>query len=138
MAEEERIQEKHKKSVGFLLWKFEILCWLGSVCFFVGVVVALLQFKGRPLPELRLHITPSAIIVRLATFCQALMMASVSASIGQLKWARVRRTRPLFEMIVLDVLLHSLYSFSIYKSAYGCFGFQRVAGFMFGIDLFDD
>lgn len=30
------------------------------------------------------------------------MMASVSASIGQLKWERVLHTRPLFEMNVLD------------------------------------
>lgn len=46
MAGEEQIQEKRKKKVGFLLWKLEIICWQCSVCLFVGVVVALQQFKG--------------------------------------------------------------------------------------------
>jgi hypothetical protein len=83
-------------------WKFEILAWVASCCFFVAIVVVLRAFDGRPLPKLKYGITPNALIGLLSTFAEFLLIVPVQSAIGQLKWLQAMRKRPLNDFRVID------------------------------------
>lgn len=85
-----------------LPWKYEILSWLASLCFFIGIVVALVRFNGHAIPDLPLGITPNAIIQILETFGEFFLLIPVTSAIGQLKWLRALQTRPMYEFRVMD------------------------------------
>jgi Protein of unknown function (DUF3176) len=83
-------------------WKVEILGWLGSLGCFIAIFVFLRVLDHRPLPSLRYGITPNAIIGLLASFVQILLLVPVTSSIGQLKWLRALRRRPIYTFQALD------------------------------------
>lgn len=83
-------------------WKLEILCWIGSLCFFIAIIVVLRVLNGRPLPDLQFGIQPSAILGLLATFGQALLIAPVSSALGQIKWLQALEERPMNNFETLD------------------------------------
>ncbi|EEA19442.1 conserved hypothetical protein [Talaromyces marneffei ATCC 18224] len=83
-------------------WKFEILSWIGSLCFFIAILVVLNVLNGRPLPDLQYGITPNAIIGLLATFGQALLLMPVSSALGQMKWLQALEKRPMDNFETLD------------------------------------
>ncbi|KAK8050765.1 hypothetical protein PG994_012495 [Apiospora phragmitis] len=85
-----------------LLWKIELLTWLGSVCCFLGIVIVLATLNNKGPPDWYFESTPNAVIQLLATFAQALLMASVSAAIGQMKWLRMLQERPQVDFHRLD------------------------------------
>ena len=85
-----------------LPWTIEVLAWIGALIFFIGIIIALKSFDGKPLPELKFGVSPGAIISLLATFFEGLLMTSVSSSIGQLKWTRVLTPRSLLEFHYVD------------------------------------
>lgn len=71
---------------GTIPWKLEILSWIGSLCFFIAIIVVLRVLNGRPLPDLQYGIQPNAILGLLATFGQSLLIAPVSSALGQIKY----------------------------------------------------
>lgn len=83
-------------------WKLEILSWIGSLCFFIAIIVVLKVLNGRPLPDLQYGITPNAIIGLLATFGQALLISPVSSALGQMKWLQALEKRPMNNFETLD------------------------------------
>lgn len=83
-------------------WIVEVLAWIASCCFFVGIIVALSIFDGKPLPDLRFHITPNALVGFLSTLAEVLLIVPLQSSIGQLKWLRALRTGPLDDFRALD------------------------------------
>lgn len=83
-------------------WKIEILSWIGSLCFFIAIIVVLQVLNGRPLPDLRFGITPNAIIGLLATFAQALLIMPISSAIGQTKWLQALRKHPMDDLRMVD------------------------------------
>lgn len=85
-----------------LPWKFEILSWITSLCFFIGIIVALVVFNGHSIPDLPLGINPNAIIQVLATFGEFFLMIPVTSAIGQMKWLRALQVRPVYEFRALD------------------------------------
>lgn len=94
----------HKPSSGWsaIPWKLDILSWIGSLCFFIAIIVVLNVLNGRPLPDLQYGITPNAILTLLATFGQALLIAPVSSALGQMKWLQALEKRPLDNFETLD------------------------------------
>jgi hypothetical protein len=85
-----------------LPWKFEILSWVASLYFFIGIIVALVMFNGRSIPDLPLGINPNAIIQVLATFGEFFLMIPVTPAIGQMKWLRALQVRPVYEFRTMD------------------------------------
>jgi hypothetical protein len=83
-------------------WKFELLAWGASCCFFIAIFVVLRTLDGRPAPDMRYGITPNAIIGLLSTFAEFLLILPVQSALGQLKWLQAVRTRPLDEFRVID------------------------------------
>ncbi|PCG97135.1 Protein of unknown function DUF3176 [Penicillium occitanis (nom. inval.)] len=94
----------YKPSPGWsaIPWKLEILSWIGSLCFFIAIIVVLNVLKGRPLPDLQYGITPNAILTLLATFGQALLIAPVGSALGQMKWLQALEKRPMNNFETLD------------------------------------
>ncbi|KAF2727221.1 hypothetical protein EJ04DRAFT_595782 [Polyplosphaeria fusca] len=85
-----------------LPWVWEIAAWVGSCSFFIGVVVTLSVLDKQPQPNFKYHITPNAIIGLLSTFAELLLIMPLQSSIGQLKWLRAMRTRPLDDFRAID------------------------------------
>ncbi|KAK2763923.1 hypothetical protein FQN54_009542 [Arachnomyces sp. PD_36] len=85
-----------------LPWRLEILSWLGSLCFFIAIVIVLRVLDGRPLPDLRFGISPNAIIGLLATFAEFLLIVPVHSAIGQIKWLQALQTRPMDNFRTID------------------------------------
>jgi hypothetical protein len=83
-----------------LPWKIEILSWIGSLCFFIAIIVVLQVLNGRPLPDLRFGITSNAIIGLLVTFAQLIM--PVSSAIGLTKWLQALRKHPMDDLRIVD------------------------------------
>ncbi|KAH8724375.1 hypothetical protein GQ44DRAFT_740499 [Phaeosphaeriaceae sp. PMI808] len=83
-------------------WKFQILSWTSSLCFFVATVAVLRVLEGQPLPDLRNGITPNAIIGLLATFTEFLLIIPVNSAFGQLKWLDALQTRPMDDFRAID------------------------------------
>ena len=82
-------------------WIWEILCWLLALGCIAAIVGLLYSSDGQPLPSWRYGITLNAIVSLLATVVVFSLVVPVSSSLGQLKWLRMRRARPLvdFELI---------------------------------------
>ncbi|KAK7923474.1 hypothetical protein PG985_007545 [Apiospora marii] len=102
-------EEKKKKgnttndrSSWSLLWEFELWTWFGSVSCFIAIIVVLAILSNKESPNWYFEITPNAVIQLLATFSQALLMASVSAGMGQKKWLRMLSVRPMIDFHRLD------------------------------------
>lgn len=72
------------------------------MCFFAAIVVALVVFNGNTVPDLPLEITPNAIIQVLATFGQAFLMVPVTSALGQMKWNRALRVKPVEDFRAMD------------------------------------
>jgi hypothetical protein len=83
-------------------WKTEILCWIGSLCFFTAIVVVLRVLDGRPLPDIKFGIAPNAIIGLLATLGEVLLLVPVSAAIGQIKWLQALQKKPMEDFCTID------------------------------------
>jgi hypothetical protein len=94
---------KNSQSRWFILsWKYQLLSWLGSLACFIATVVVLRVFDGKPLPNLRIGITPNAIVGLLATFTELLLVVPVNSAFGQLKWLRSLRARPMDDFRAID------------------------------------
>jgi hypothetical protein len=83
-------------------WLFEIASWITSLFFFISIVIVLKVFEGQPLPNSPLKISLNAIVGLLATFGEVLLMVPVASAIGQVKWLRVSRKRPMNEFRLVD------------------------------------
>lgn len=94
----------YKPSSGWsaIPWKLEILSWIGSLCFFIAIIVLLKVLNNRPLPDLQYGITPNAILGLLATLGQALLISPVSSALGQMKWLQALEKRPMDNFETLD------------------------------------
>jgi hypothetical protein len=86
----------------FMSWKYQMLSWLGSLAFLIATVIVLRVFDGKPLPDLRIGITPNAIVGLLATFTELLLVVPVNSAFGQLKWLRSLRARPMDDFRAID------------------------------------
>ena len=93
-----------KKSTGWsaIPWKLEVLSWIGSLCFFIAIIVVLRVWNGRALPDLQFGIRPNAVIGLLATFGQALLIMPVSSALGQMKWLQALHERPIANFETFD------------------------------------
>lgn len=85
-----------------LPWKLEVLSWISSFLCFMAIVIILGVFRGRSLPELPLNISLNSIVALLGTFSEILFMYPVASAIGQLKWLRARRQRPMNDFRLMD------------------------------------
>lgn len=83
-------------------WMPEIICWIISLCFTAGLIIALVVFEGHALPDLPLGINPNAIIQVLATFSEFFMMIPVTSALGQMKWLRALQVRPADDFCAMD------------------------------------
>jgi hypothetical protein len=83
-------------------WLFEIASWIASLASFTGIIVVLKVFDGQALPRLPLNISLNAIVGLLATFGEVLLMAPVASAIGQIKWLRALKRRPMSEFRLVD------------------------------------
>lgn len=83
-------------------WKWQILGWISSLCFFIAIFLVLRVWDGRPLPDLRFGITPNALIRLLATSTELFLLAPVNSAVGQLRWLRALRKRPMDDFRTID------------------------------------
>ncbi|KAF2429086.1 hypothetical protein EJ08DRAFT_671200 [Tothia fuscella] len=85
-----------------LPWRLEVASLIASLMFFIAIIIVLHAFDGKSLPDLPLNVTLNAIVGPLATFGEFLLMVPVASAIGQIKWNRSLRKRPMSEFRILD------------------------------------
>lgn len=83
-------------------WKLEVLSWIGSLCFFLAIIIVLRIVNNRPSPDLEFGITPNAIVSLLATFAEALLAVPINSAIGQMKWLHALQKRPIDNFRAID------------------------------------
>jgi hypothetical protein len=69
-----------------------------NLLFFIAIRV----LDGRPLPNTKIGITPNTIVGLLATFLELSLVVPVSSAVGQIKWLRALRARPMQEFSTID------------------------------------
>lgn len=74
----------------------------GSLLFFIAIIVVLRVLDGRPLPNTKIGITPNAIVGLLATFLELSLVVPMNSAVGQIKWLRALRARPMHEFSTID------------------------------------
>jgi hypothetical protein len=67
-------------------WMFEILSWIFSVLCIATIVIVLIHFNGRELPQWKLGITINAFIAIFAGFAKSALLVPTAEALGQLKW----------------------------------------------------
>ena len=83
-------------------WLFELLSWLVSMISLTTIVVVLLVYHNRPIPEWPLSITLNSIISILSTIAKAALIMPVAESISQLKWVWFTRSNRLIDFQTID------------------------------------
>lgn len=83
-------------------WLWETGACLMSIVAIMGVVIILVKFQGRPLPDWPLGITINALISLMAIIAKIGMSVVVASCIGQLKWHWFAKPRPLRDFNTFD------------------------------------
>jgi hypothetical protein len=85
-------------------WTWEILSCVIAILTIVLTCVLLNQYNGHPAPVvLRHHVALGSVISIFATIIKTTLSISLSASIGQLLWLKLRRGhRPLHDIALYD------------------------------------
>lgn len=83
-------------------WWMEIgACLLGLVIL-VAVIATLRPHQGKPLPQWPYHISVNALISIYVLVLKAAVLLVTTEGLGQLKWRRLQRDRPLDEFLQYD------------------------------------
>ena len=83
-------------------WFKEVLAWLVSACFTIGLVYTLRRFQGHSIPSYPYHITLNTIIALLSTMARLFMMKPLVEALSQLKWLWFVRKRQLTHFTAFD------------------------------------
>lgn len=89
----------------YKLWLFEAAALFLSYVFFAGAAAVLHHWDGRFTSEWSIHpFTLPGILTLLATLMKALMLVTIVACIGQLKWQHFskKNPRPVIDMESID------------------------------------
>lgn len=70
----------------FREWLIELASLIASVLCLVAMLILLLVYRNRALPELSMGLTFNAIISVLITAAKMAMLSAVSSAMGQIKW----------------------------------------------------
>src|SRR5437764_5385476 len=84
-------------------WVFEVLACAGSLAALVGIIVVLMLYNGRTLPNWPYGITINSVMAWFATGMKSLMLVTIAACIGQAKWTHFHsKTHALSDIVVYD------------------------------------
>lgn len=84
-------------------WLFELISLIASVLCLSAVLMLLLFYRNKALPELSMGLTFNAMISLLITAAKAAMLSAVGSAMGQIKWNWFRQNRsPLRNLDLFD------------------------------------
>ena len=83
-------------------WWMEIGTCVLSVVTLVAVIGTLQPHQGKPLPQWPYHISVNALISIYVLMLKAAILLVTAEGLGQLKWRRLQRDRPLDEFVKYD------------------------------------
>ena len=83
-------------------WWMEIGACVLSVVTLVAVIGTLQPHQGKPLPQWPYHISVNALISIYVLVLKAAILLVTAEELGQLKWRRLERDRPLDEFVKYD------------------------------------
>ncbi|KAL5358280.1 hypothetical protein BJX96DRAFT_163644 [Aspergillus floccosus] len=80
----------------------ETLSIFASLASFIGIVVVLCYYNGRPMPDWPYGVTLNAVLSILSTVMKATMALCVSECLGQLKWSWFQDGHRLSDLTLID------------------------------------
>jgi hypothetical protein len=84
-------------------WIFEVLACASSSAALVGIIVVLMVYNGRSLPNWPYGITINSVMAWFTTAMKALMLVAITACISQAKWTHFHsKTHALADIVVYD------------------------------------
>lgn len=83
-------------------WTLEILGCVTAIVAFVAIVVVLVYYDGRPMPQWPYGITLNALVAVLSTVMKATMAFTLTESLSQLKWSWFSGGNKLSDLALLD------------------------------------
>ena len=83
-------------------WTLELLSCVLSLGFLVAIIVVLVSYDGKPIPDWPYGITLNALVSVLSTFMKAATAFAVAEGLSQLKWSWFTRRNTLSDMALLD------------------------------------
>ena len=83
-------------------WWMEIGACVLSLVTLVAVIGTLQPHQGKPLPQWPYHISVNALISIYVLVLKAAILLVTAEGLGQLKWRRLQRDRPLDEFVKYD------------------------------------
>ncbi len=83
-------------------WTWELCAILTSLISLAAIILVLLLYKGRPLPDWPWSITINSLVSIFATIISRTMLMPVAAGIGQAKWHWFQRDHALSDIEIYD------------------------------------
>ncbi|KAK0649695.1 hypothetical protein B0T16DRAFT_508580, partial [Cercophora newfieldiana] len=95
-----RWQRRYARPLGS--WGWEILALLAASCAMVSMVVLLIYFDGKKVPDWPVAINLTTVISLLVTVFKATLLAAMAEFISQTKWLWFRKNRRLMDLQNFD------------------------------------
>lgn len=92
-----------KSYLRFREWLIDLASLIASVLCLVAMLILLLVYRNKAVPELSMGLTFNAMISVLITAAKVAMLSAVSSAVGQIKWKWFRQNRsPLRNLDIFD------------------------------------
>jgi len=85
-----------------LSWPWDIASWILSLFCFLAIVIVLLYFHNRELPNWPWSITINTMISILTSLGTLLLAVPIASALGQTKWLRLDQRRSLYDFVLVD------------------------------------
>ena len=84
------------------LWLFELASLVASISCLIAILILLLVYRDRTVPELSMGLTFNAVISVLITAANVAMLSAVGSAMGQIKWKWFRKRSSLRNLDIFD------------------------------------
>ncbi|KAI1413810.1 hypothetical protein F5Y13DRAFT_179191 [Hypoxylon sp. FL1857] len=93
----------------FRFWSWELASLLVAIALIAATYSILTRFDGQRVPEWPFSINLNTLVALFSTIMRAAMLVGVTEVIGQTKWVRFSRPRPLSHLQSFDVASRSVF-----------------------------
>lgn len=101
---QQSVQGRHKTASNnaLRLWKWQLLVWLLATSIIATILVLFAVYQNRPLSDFKSRVQLATIVAIASVGAQSALLFPISSCLSQLKWLRLRTTRPLLDLQRFD------------------------------------